>query len=113
MAQKIQGTSKLKFPKNYEDLVEKYSKECEIDPTIIYSLIRSESFFDPDVSSVAGAIGLTQLMDFTANDIARKLKISEYSLTDPETNIQFGTYYLKNMISRLENDYLNGFFAKP
>ncbi|MBE6360795.1 MAG: lytic transglycosylase domain-containing protein, partial [Treponema bryantii] len=111
MAQKIEGQSKLKFPKNYTDLVEKYSKECEIDPTIIYSLIRSESFFDPDVSSMAGAIGLTQLMDFTANDIARKLKISEYSLTDPETNIQFGTYYLKNMISRLEDDYLHGFFA--
>ena len=111
MAIKIEGQSKLKFPKNYEDLVEKYSKECEIDPTIIYSLIRSESFFDPDVSSVAGAIGLTQLMDFTASDIARKLKISEYSLTNPETNIQFGTYYLKNMISRLENDYLHGFFA--
>ena len=111
MAIKIEGQSKLKFPKNYEDFVEKYSKECEIDPTIIYSLIRSESFFDPDVSSVAGAIGLTQLMDFTASDIARKLKISEYSLTNPETNIQFGTYYLKNMISRLENDYLHGFFA--
>ena len=111
MAQKIQGKSKLKFPKFYSDLIEKYSAQYEIDPTIMYSLIRSESFFDPDVTSVAGANGLSQLMEFTAADIARKLKIKDYSLTDPETNIHFGTYYLKNMISRLEDDYLHGFFA--
>ena len=111
MAQKIQGKSKLKFPKFYSDLVEKYATEYEIDPTIMYSLIRSESFFDPNVSSVAGAVGLTQLMDFTASDIARRLKVSDYSLTDPETNIRFGTYYLHNMISRLDNKYLHAFFA--
>ena len=111
MAQKIQGKSKLKFPKFYSDLIEKYSAQYEIDPTIMYSLIRSESFFDPDVTSVAGANGLSQLMEFTAADIARKLKIKDYSLTDPETNIHFGTYYLKNMISRLGDDYLHGFFA--
>lgn len=111
MAVKLENHSILKYPKNYSELIEKFSNQYKIDSTIIYSLIRGESFFDPDVTSVAGAIGLCQLMEFTGSDIARKLKLSDYSLTDPETNIHFGTYYLTNLISRLENNYLHGFFA--
>ena len=77
----------------------------------MYALIRSESFFDADVTSSAGAIGLTQLMEFTAGDIAHRFKISDYSLTDPETNIRFGTWYLSNLISRCDDSPLLGFFS--
>ena len=77
----------------------------------MYSLIRSESFFDADVMSSAGAIGLTQLMELTASDIARRFKLQDYSLTNPETNIRFGTYYLSNLISRCDNSLLLGFFS--
>lgn len=102
---------KSNFPQNYKDSVEKYSQEYGVEASAIYALIRSESFFDSDVVSSAGAIGLTQLMEFTGNDIARKLKVSDYSLTDPETNIQFGTYYLADLIRRSNNSYLLGFFS--
>ena len=101
----------LVYPKNYKNLVTKYSNEFKIDENIMYALIRSESFFDADVMSTAGAIGLTQLMEYTASDIARHFKIQKYSLTDPETNIKFGTYYLSNLISRSENSALLGFFS--
>ena len=77
----------------------------------MYALIRSESFFNADVMSSAGAIGLTQLMEFTGSDIARRFKMQDYSLTDPETNINFGTYYLSSLISRCDNSSLLGFFS--
>ena len=50
-------------------------------------------------------------MEPTANDVARRLKISDYQLTDPETNIEFGTYYLNNLYQRTEKTYLQAFFA--
>ena len=50
-------------------------------------------------------------MEFTAGDIAARFKMSDYSLTDPETNIRFGTWYLANLISRCDDSLLLGFFS--
>ena len=99
------------YPQNYSKLVETYAKKYEISTSVIYALIRSESFFDKEIVSSAGAVGLTQLMSPTANEIAQKLKIKEYSLTDPETNIMFGTYYLSELIRRGNGSLLRAFFS--
>lgn len=101
----------LVYPDYYNNFVSKYCNEYQLNQSVMYALIRSESFFDADVTSSAGAIGLTQLMEFTGSDIARRFKISDYSLTDPETNIRFGTYYLSSLISRCEDSPLLGFFS--
>jgi soluble lytic murein transglycosylase len=44
MAVKLENHSILKYPKNYSELIEKFSNQYKIDSTIIYSLIRGESF---------------------------------------------------------------------
>lgn len=102
---------KLVYPNNFKNYVESYSAQYEISDSILYSLIRSESFFDADVVSTAGAVGLTQLMELTGVDIASKLKLTDYSLKDPQTNIQFGTFYLSQLIKRCDNSYMNAFFS--
>ena len=102
---------KLVYPQNYSKLVDTYSKKYDINTSVIYALIRSESFFDKEVVSSAGAVGLTQLMSPTAGEIAQKLRIKEYSLTDPETNIMFGTYYLSELIRRGDGSLLRAFFS--
>ena len=99
------------YPQNYSEFVNAYSKKFNIDQSVIYALIRSESFFDKEVVSSAGAVGLTQLMSPTAGEIAQKLRIKEYSLTDPETNIMFGTYYLSELIRRGDGSLLRAFFS--
>ena len=101
----------LVYPDYYNAFVSKYCREYKLSEPMMYALIRSESFFDAEVTSSAGAIGLTQLMEFTGSDIARRFKMSDYSLTDPETNIRFGTYYLSSLISRCEDSPLLGFFS--
>ena len=99
------------YPQNFSKLVEEYANKYNINTSVIYALIRSESFFDKEIVSSAGAIGLTQLMSPTAEEIAQKLKIKEYSLVDPETNIMFGTYYLSELIRRSDGSLLRAFFS--
>lgn len=99
------------YPTFYKDFVSKYCEEYKISESRMFALIRSESFFDAEVMSSAGAVGLTQLMEFTGSDIARRFKMQDYSLTDPETNIRFGTWYLASLISRCDDSALLGFFS--
>ena len=99
------------YPQNYSKLVETYAEKYNVSTAVIYALIRSESFFDKEVVSSAGAVGLTQLMSPTAGEIAQKLRVKEYSLTDPETNIMFGTYYLSELIRRGDGSLLRAFFS--
>lgn len=102
---------KLIYPQNFSNFIDTYAKKYDINTSVIYALIRSESFFDQDVQSSAGAVGLTQLMSTTAADVAQRLKVKEYSLTDPETNINFGTYYLSNLLIRREGSLLKAFLS--
>ena len=94
------------YPRPFYNEVSKWTKEYNVPEYIMYALIRSESFFRPLVVSHAGAIGLSQLMPSTAKDIARSLKILEYDVTDPDTNIRFGTYYLSLMLNRFDGQLM-------
>lgn len=101
----------LLYPRPWHEIVSKYAAEYRLPEYLLYALIRSESFFQHRVVSGAGAVGLTQLMPATAADIAKKLKVADYSLTDPEINIRFGAYYLAEMIRRSDNRIMPACFA--
>lgn len=101
----------LLYPRPWSATVSKYAAEYRLPEYLLYALIRSESFFQPRIVSGAGAVGLTQLMPATAADIAKKLKVADYSLTDPEINIRFGAYYLAEMIRRSDNRIMPACFA--
>ena len=94
----------LTFPKSFRTIIENASAEFKIPDYLIYALVRSESFFDPTVTSKAGASGLTQLMEATASDEARKLKLSGYDIFDAETNVRLGAHYLSSLISRADDN---------
>jgi soluble lytic murein transglycosylase len=104
----------LLFPRPYLDLVERYAKEYSLPPSLLYGLIRSESAFRAAVISRAGAVGLMQLMPFTAKDMAEKLKREggpDYfgdgevvDSTNPAHNVHIGTYYYR---------YLHDYFDDP
>ncbi|MCR5217716.1 lytic transglycosylase domain-containing protein [Treponema sp.] len=101
----------LAFPRDYTEDVEKCCSDFNQNEYLLYALIRSESFFDSAIQSHAGATGLTQLMDSTAGDVARKLKVKEYDLTDSATNIRFGSFYLEELIHRIEESELRALFS--
>lgn len=99
------------YPRYFYDYVKENALNYKIDKNLIFSIIRSESFFNTDVKSSAGAVGLTQLMESTAKDVSKKLRINDYDLKDPKINITFGTFYYAEMLRRLHGDYLSACFA--
>ena len=73
-----------------------------LDPYLMTALIAQESTFTPDVRSSANAVGLMQLIPPTARRYASKLGIrySSRMLTQPETNVQLGMRYFKDLMDR-------------
>ena len=86
------------YPQRFTEYVEYYAGKYGIDPMILYAFIRTESNFDPNADSDAGARGLMQITEVTFDWIKMKIAPKE-SLTfddlyDPETNIRFGSYFV-------------------
>ncbi|QID33747.1 lytic transglycosylase domain-containing protein [Pampinifervens florentissimum] len=92
------------FPKPYRGVVGKASEKYSIDVALIYAVMRQESLFDPYAVSVANARGLMQLIDSTAQYVARREGIKIRNIYDPETNILLGTAYLRYLLDRWNGD---------
>ncbi|MEY4064484.1 MAG: hypothetical protein RIR26_692 [Pseudomonadota bacterium] len=74
----------------------------QIDPALVFSLIRQESNFNPRATSPVGARGLMQVMPNTARRIERKKRLDLY---DPHTNIRIGAKYLGILRRQHNGDY--------
>ena len=74
----------------YDDLFRKYSAEIGWDWRLLAALVYTESNFNPDVVSWAGAKGLMQLMPVTA----RAMGIPPGKESDPEESIKAGVKYI-------------------
>ncbi len=96
------------YPVAYTDFIKTYSTEYKLDPYLVQSIMRCESSNDPSVVSKVGAIGLMQIMPDTGTWIAHKLDLdnvyTEQMLYDPETNIEFGCWYLKFLSGRFNGN---------
>lgn len=97
----------IRFPLSYSDYITRYSRFRNLDPAWVFALARQESLFMADVGSSAGAIGVMQIMPATGRLISSKLGekfSSHYVLLCPETNIRFGTFYLKMRKDELQDN---------
>ncbi|MCG9127292.1 transglycosylase SLT domain-containing protein [Candidatus Poribacteria bacterium] len=95
------------YPLHYENFVNKYSKQYNVDKALIFAMILEESRYRRDAISWAGAIGLMQIMPSTGRELARQLKIRRFRssmLKDPEINIRMGTKYIGYLNSIFDND---------
>jgi len=96
----------LTLPLRHEDVIRQQSREKDVDAALIAAVIYSESKFSDSTSS-AGARGLMQITPEAANEIERlsggttfKLK----DLGDPEINIRYGTFLLRELLDRYDGD---------
>jgi soluble lytic murein transglycosylase len=97
----------LRFPMPYKQQVLESAQARELDPALIYGVMRRESLFDPLARSSVGALGLMQLMPSTARLVARSLGMKRPRKSDilrVENNIRFGTHYLKTVMNRFDNN---------
>ncbi len=97
------------YPIKYSEYVYKYAEEYEVDPLLIFAIIKAESNFNPNVVSSSNAIGLMQLMDTTAEELARKLDVTfmkNASLYNPDLNIRLGTKYFSDLLKQYNGNKL-------
>ncbi|MDJ0648662.1 MAG: transglycosylase SLT domain-containing protein [Xenococcaceae cyanobacterium MO_188.B19] len=92
------------FPIPYEASIFKWAKYRNLNPLLVTSLIRQESRFEKEIRSWAGALGLMQVMPATGKSAAKNIGLANYSLTNPEDNINIGTYYLDFTHNRYNNN---------
>lgn len=88
------------YPQPHHDMVMNACLEYQIDPYLVFGIIRAESKFQSQALSPAGAIGLMQIMPTTGQWIAEQQGIEDFDpsqLHDPETNIYFGCWYLNSL----------------
>jgi soluble lytic murein transglycosylase len=90
------------YPLDYWPLIHKYSEANDLDPYLMAALVAQESTFTADVRSGANAIGLMQLVPSTGRLYARRLHMpfTNNSLLRPETNIQIGMAYFKELSTK-------------
>lgn len=95
------------YPKAYRTSVEKFADQFSVPSEWIYSIIRAESHYKPDVMSPVGARGLMQLMPETARQVMKLLGEDEplqvMALLNPEVNIRLGSRYLLRLGQRFKN----------
>ncbi len=91
------------YPKGYKALLEPLAANAGIPDHVLYGLVREESYFDADIVSSAGAIGLSQLMPATAGPVARGLRMTDPDLRDPATNLAIGARHLQELLKSVDN----------
>ncbi|MBN1565938.1 MAG: tetratricopeptide repeat protein [Anaerolineae bacterium] len=90
--------ARLRYPVYYQDLVLPSAAEYELDPLLVFSLIRQESLYEGFATSWAAAQGLMQIIPSTGEEIAGRLDWPNYQNSDvyrPYINVKFGTFYLR------------------
>jgi len=87
-------------------VIRQQAAEKDVDAALIAAVIYSESKFSDQTSS-AGARGLMQITPEAAEYIEKQsggttFKLSD--LSDPELNIRYGTFLLRELLDRYDGD---------
>ncbi len=94
---------RLRYPLRYEQIVTAHARNYDLDPALLAAVIYTESKFDADARSGAGALGLMQLLPDTARGIALRTGGAKFVVDDlfvPELNVRYGSWYLRNLLDR-------------
>ena len=100
---------KMIYPKTYSEIISVYAEEYNVDENLIFAVIKAESNFNNDAISNKSAIGLMQIVEDTAIDVAKKNNIDinteniEEELLNIEKNINIGTKYLSTLLEQYGN----------
>ena len=97
----------MRYLAPYRADLQVHLREHGLDEAWVYGLMRQESRFATSAKSDSGAAGLMQIMPSTARWVANKLRLKSYRkalIHQLDTNLRIGTYYMKSVLSRSENN---------
>ena len=97
---------RLIYPDKYSDIIVETANEYSIDPDLLFAVIHTESGFDPDAVSYAGARGLTQITEDTFDWLITKTG-EDYTfddLFDANVSIKYGALFLGMLKNEFTSD---------
>ncbi|OQY21815.1 MAG: hypothetical protein B6I35_07620 [Anaerolineaceae bacterium 4572_32.2] len=98
--------ARLAYPTYYSGLALQNAAQNDIDPLLVFALIRQESLFESLATSHAAAHGLMQVIPATGAQIAAELGWPPgYETADlyrPYVSLRFGVYYLAQQRDRFD-----------
>jgi soluble lytic murein transglycosylase len=97
------------YPRAFASAVEAAATRADVEPYLVWAIMRRESAFRPEVASAADARGLMQLIPPTGTAIAEKLaepKPNPADLFAPDLNIRYGSWYLGQLMKRFAHPVL-------
>jgi len=97
----------LAYPRAFWDAVRPAAESEHVDPLLLLSLARQESRFDPTVRSPVGALGLFQIMPYTADELGPGLGISVTDRTvllQPRTSSAFAARLVGDLLKQFDDD---------
>lgn len=113
----------------FDRLIEAASREHNLDPELIWSLVHEESLFDPRATGEAGEKGLMQVSPIVVREWAsargytdeREALVRYFGseskageptpLFVPEVNLEVGSWYLRSLISKYQSEPQQLIFA--
>ncbi|HEX8618844.1 MAG TPA: lytic transglycosylase domain-containing protein [Thermoanaerobaculia bacterium] len=90
----------LLYPRYFYEFISQDAKRYEADPSLVLSIMREESRFNPRAKSQAAARGLLQFIITTARDIGRDVGLVDVNpedLYDPRVIIRLGAKYISEL----------------
>jgi soluble lytic murein transglycosylase len=108
------SAERIRYPRAYWDLIASKTTGDGLDPYLVVSLMRQESWFNPDATSVSDARGLMQLLPSTANRMVREngLALAQpVNLYDADINVELGTTYLKQLLAMFNGNAIRAVAA--
>ncbi|MFL2433607.1 MAG: transglycosylase SLT domain-containing protein [Vicinamibacterales bacterium] len=104
----------LVYPRPFWKTVNNAAKEHGANPALLVSLMRRESRFDPEARSPVGAVGLLQIMPYTAEALAERAGvgyiltngIDDAALKDPGVNIAISARLNADLLQLFEDEIL-------
>lgn len=94
------------YPDKYSDRVVAAANEYGIEPNLLFAVIHTESGFDPNAESYAGARGLTQITEDTFDWLLTKTG-EDYTFDDlfnADISIKYGALFLGLLKTEFGND---------
>lgn len=82
----------------FADLIAQTAVKHQVDPKLVHAVIQTESAYNANAISSAGAVGLMQLMP----DTARRFGVTDRN--NPDQNIDGGTRYLKFLLEMFDSN---------
>ncbi|MDA0699737.1 MAG: lytic transglycosylase domain-containing protein, partial [bacterium] len=95
---------RLAYPVAYPDATLVHAASFDVEPALVWAVMRQESAFSPVAVSTSNAQGLMQVIPSTWTWIAELKRETPGDPFDPDTNVRYGTFYLRWLLNYFDGD---------